>query len=77
MSNQTPNSYRFFRNINCVYYPCHSQLRDINCLFCYCPLFNDDNCGGLFTITQTGIKDCSNCIIPHEYSGYDYIINKL
>ena len=24
-----------------------------------------------------GIKDCSNCTLPHKVENYDYIINKL
>ena len=31
------NSYRFFANKDCKYYPCHQGLEAFNCLFCYCP----------------------------------------
>jgi Zn-finger protein len=24
-----------------------------------------------------GIKDCSNCTIPHQEGAYDYIMNKM
>ena len=30
--------YKFFSHKQCEYYPCH-QLDEINCLFCYCPLY--------------------------------------
>ncbi len=66
------NSYRFFCNTDCKYYPCH-DLKDINCLFCYCPLYTYD-CGGNFVITK-GKKDCTNCTIPHI--DYDYVIEFL
>ncbi len=26
---------------------------------------------------NNGIKDCTNCMIPHKYEGYDYINNKI
>ncbi|MFW5671451.1 MAG: cysteine-rich small domain-containing protein, partial [Acetivibrio ethanolgignens] len=34
------NSYRFFENRECKYFPCHKGLKELNCLFCYCPLYN-------------------------------------
>jgi Zn-finger protein len=34
-----------------------------------------DNCGGNFKFIH-GIKDCSNCLIPHSKNGYDYIMSK-
>ncbi len=47
-------------------------------MFCYCPLYAmGDKCGGNYTYTDNGIKDCSNCLIPHSENGYDYIISKL
>ena len=35
------NSYRFFQNKSCEYFPCHEikDSGDFNCLFCYCPLY--------------------------------------
>lgn len=35
----TENSYRFFFNRECQYYPCHEGIEEMNCLFCYCPLY--------------------------------------
>jgi len=71
------NNYKFFQNVECEYFPCHStsNKEKFNCLFCYCPLYNDDNCGGNYIKLNNGIKDCSKCLIPHN--NYDYIINKL
>ena len=72
--------YKFFQNTQCEFFPCHEGLErdDFNCLFCYCPLYNKgEACGGNFTYTEKGIKDCSNCLIPHSEGGYEYIISKL
>lgn len=73
------NSYKYFSNKSCQYYPCHNTKNpdEFNCLFCYCPLYRTEDCGGNYTILQNGIKDCSNCMIPHSANGYDYIISKL
>lgn len=70
------NSYKFFQNTACEYFPCHKvkNSEDFNCLFCYCPLYAlGDKCGGNCTYTEAGIKDCTNCLIPHSPAGYDYI----
>jgi Zn-finger protein len=70
-------SYKFFSNTECEYYPCH-KIDEINCLFCYCPLYyKEEECGGNYVILPNGIKDCSNCLIPHYRGGYNYIIKKL
>ena len=73
------NSYKYFENKDCEYYPCHKVGdKGFNCLFCYCPLYDlGDKCGGNFVYTADGIKDCSACTIPHSEDGYEYIISKL
>ena len=73
------NCHRFFVNKDCEYYPCHQKNNDdFNCLFCFCPLYSmGDKCGGNFKMLSNGIKDCSDCSIPHNKNGYDYVINKL
>jgi len=73
------NNSRFFRNFECEYFPCHrtDDTEDFNCLFCYCPLYCDAHCGGNYTFTSTGIKDCSNCLLPHKANNYEYIKQKL
>ena len=74
------NSYRFFQNRECEYFPCHkvSDTDVFSCQFCYCPLYTlGDRCGGNFAYTEDGIKDCSACLIPHSPSGYDYINAKF
>lgn len=72
------NSYRFFANKACAYFPCHkvSNEDDFNCLFCYCPLYFLEECGGNHK-QSNGVKDCSDCMIPHGPRGYDHIVNKI
>ena len=71
--------YKFVQNSKCEYFPCHKGVKkeDFNCLFCYCPLYMlGEDCGGNFTYTH-GIKDCSNCTIPHQKNSYSYIMKKM
>ena len=71
--------YRFFENKDCEYYPCHKAER-INCLFCFCPLYDMSDCGGNFRVLKTengDVKDCSACLIPHSEGGYDYVTSRL
>ena len=71
------NSYRFFENRDCKYFPCHKGLTEFNCLFCYCPLYAlGDKCGGNFRYTDKGIKDCTNCMLPHKRKNYGYVTGK-
>lgn len=72
--------YKFFSNKKCQYFPCHSVENEetFNCMFCYCPLYvMGEKCNGNYSILENGIKDCSNCMIPHSVNGYDYIVNKI
>ena len=77
--NKEPN-FKFFSHTECEYFPCHKvkDKESFNCLFCYCPLYLlGDKCGGNFTYTKDGTKDCSNCLVPHRKENYDYIVEKL
>ncbi|MBO4901686.1 MAG: metal-binding protein [Lachnospiraceae bacterium] len=80
MENQTyENSYRYFENRDCKYYPCHDS-EHINCLFCYCPLYPYDDCPGDHTyIEKDGekIKNCADCLFPHRVGNYEEIIRFL
>ncbi|WP_142413966.1 cysteine-rich small domain-containing protein [Hathewaya massiliensis] len=72
-------NYKFFQHKDCEYFPCHKVKddKDFNCLFCYCPLYTlGSKCGGNFTFTENGIKNCTNCLIPHSKKGYEYIMSK-
>ena len=73
-------NYDFFQNKACEYYPCHNSADPdtFSCLFCYCPLYAlGDKCGGNFTYTEQGLKDCSKCLIPHRRENYNKIMEKL
>lgn len=69
------HAYKFFQNTDCEFFPCHDAPR-LNCLFCFCPLYRLD-CGGDFTLTDKGIKDCSACNLPHGLGGYDLVVDFL
>ena len=72
--------YDFFQNRECEYFPCHpgADPESFSCLFCYCPLYAlGDRCGGSFTYTQSGIKDCSGCLRPHCRENYHSICQKM
>ena len=63
------NGSDFFKNKSCPYFPCHDtdDPESFNCLFCYCPLYTlGERCGGNFTYTENGVKDCSGCAFPHR-----------
>ena len=73
-------SYDFFQNKQCEYFPCHTGAdpEKFSCLFCYCPLYAlGKDCGGAFTYTKEGIKDCSGCLRPHRRENYESITQDL
>lgn len=74
------NSYRFFANKECSYFPCHQGVEEFNCMFCYCPLYRMENCPGnpeYLDVHGKSIKECSNCTFPHQPENYDVIIQIL
>ena len=73
-------NYDFFQHKQCEYFPCHENAdpETFSCLFCYCPLYAlGDKCGGSFTYTEQGIKDCSACLKPHRRENYLKILEKM
>ena len=73
-------NYDFFQNKECEYFPCHkgADPENFSCLFCYCPLYAlGENCGGHFTYTDSGIKDCSGCLRPHKRENYASISREI
>lgn len=72
------HSSRFFRNIDCEYFPCHAGADPdaFNCLLCFCPLYFLADCGGDWVLTH-GVKDCTACLRPHRPEGYDEILTRL
>lgn len=68
--------YDFFQNRACEFFPCHpgAEEEGFSCLFCFCPLYAlGEGCGGDFTYTPEGVKDCSGCLRPHRRENYDDI----
>lgn len=78
MGTRVKNSYRFFENRDCEYFPCHKGLEECNCLFCYCPFYRESACPGRPSyVAREGrqIKDCSGCTFPHRPESYDRILD--
>lgn len=72
-------NYKFNQNRACEYFPCHDVDDDtnFNCMFCFCPLYMlKEDCGGNFQYVN-GIKDCTNCRVPHSTNGYEHIMSKM
>lgn len=72
--------FDFFQNRECEYFPCHpgADEKTFSCIFCYCPLYAlGENCGGSFSYTKDGIKDCTNCLRPHRRENYEAITEAL
>ncbi len=68
--------YSFFSHKECEFFPCHKtdDPDNFNCMFCYCPLYVlGDKCGGNFSKTDSGLKDCSKCLLPHQRNSFGYI----
>lgn len=77
--NNNIKNYKFIQNRKCEYFPCHKTVDEdnFNCLFRYCPLYAlKGDCGGNY-FKNKGIKDCSNCLIPHSAGGYEKIMAKI
>ncbi|MGQ1911282.1 cysteine-rich small domain-containing protein [Marinifilum sp. RC60d5] len=73
-------NYKFVQNRKCEYFPCHKVKNEdeFNCLFCFCPLYMlGDKCGGNFTYTEKGIKNCSECTLPHCKGAYEHVMSKM
>ena len=74
------DSSRFFANKSCEYYPCHKGIEEINCLFCYCPMYAYENCLGHPTYKEKDgkrLKICTGCTFPHQVDNYDKIMEFL
>ncbi len=77
--NQGEN-FKFFQHSKCEYFPCHQieNVKAFNCLFCYCPLYAlGKECGGDFSYSKSGVKNCSQCSFPHEKENFDKVLEKL
>ena len=79
-SSKAENSYKYFENRDCRYYPCHKGAEHINCLFCYCPLYRMSECPGnpvYKEINGKRCKVCTNCTLPHRAENYERIMEIL
>lgn len=73
-------AYSFTQHRACEFFPCHKtdHPEDFNCLFCYCPLYMlGRKCGGNFTYLESGVKDCSECLVPHRRENYGFIADSF
>ena len=73
-------AYSFTQHTACEFFPCHktAHTENFNCLFCYCPLYAlGSDCGGNYKWSEKGVKDCSDCLVPHTRDSYDYILKKF
>lgn len=42
------------------------------------PLYTlGSHCGGNFVYLDSGVKDCSNCLVPHGRGSYSYVVKKF
>ena len=72
------DAHKHFQNRACPYFPCHAGAdpATFNCLFCYCPLYWFEDCGG--DCARLGpIKDCSRCLKPHSPGGWEHVQTRL
>lgn len=72
--------FSFYQNIECEYFPCHKEIKaeQFNCLFCYCPLYIlGKDCGGNPKYVENGIKDCTDCVLPHQKCNYGYVTGQF
>lgn len=74
-------NYQFFNHAACEFYPCHDMpAEELNCLFCFCPLYVlGPDCGGNFRyVGERGdIKDCSVCTVPHRRENYAWLMQQF
>ena len=71
--------FSFFQHKECEYFPCHKAIdpNNFNCLFCFCPLYFFQDCGGSFVFLGNRIKDCSECTFPHIRENYGKVMTKI
>lgn len=74
------DSFKFFQNKGCRFFPCHkgASAENFNCMFCYCPLYAlGRDCGGNFTVLENGVKSCENCLVPHGPDSWDRLMERI
>ena len=76
-------NFKHVQNTTCEYFPCHKgpghkdmDPATFNCLFCYCPLYFLQDCGG--SPGWRGlVKDCTGCTLPHAPGGWEAVQKRL
>ena len=63
-----------YKEKDSICHKCHETNNTLNCFFCYCPLYEEPDCGGEYIILNNGLKDCSACLKSHEE---EFIIEQL
>lgn len=79
-SERETENFKYFSHKKCEYYPCHKteNPEEFSCLFCYCPLYAmGKQCGGNFSYLENGVKDCTDCLVPHRRENYDYMMEQM
>lgn len=79
-SDRETENFKYFSHKKCEYYPCHKteNPEEFSCLFCYCPLYAmGKQCGGNFSYLENGVKDCTDCLVPHRRENYDYMMEQM
>ncbi len=76
------NSFKYFENRDCRYYPCHEMPDNegVNCLFCYCPLYTLEDCPGTYHYVEKKgkkIKSCVDCTFVHREENYGKVVKML
>ena len=65
------NSYKYFENKECEYYPCHKEKQNLNCMFCYCPFYSHAKCpGNAMYVEVEGKKIKTNLRLPAKEVTY-------
>ena len=78
MVNTTTENYKFFQHKDCEFFPCTRLInRRISTacsaiVLCMRSATNAWN----FQYTDTGFKDCTNCMFPHVRSNYEKILER-
>ena len=58
--------YSFTQHKTCEFFPCHKTEHPLG-----------SHCGGNFVYLDSGVKDCSNCLVPHGRGSYSYVLKKF
>ena len=80
MDEHTKRHHTFFEHKECEYYPCHQGIEELNCLFCYCPLYHLTECPGNPEWKEKDgrrVKSCVQCTFPHRRENYDTVMEYL